>query len=41
LSPSLGVDQTWTKRTDHAPKSGCVEFLDVHPKKVRFGIFFL
>ena len=24
LGPSLGVNQMWTKRNDHAPKSECV-----------------
>ena len=24
--PSLGVNLTWTKRSDHAPKSGCADF---------------
>ena len=23
--PSLGVNRKWTKRSDHAPKNGCVE----------------
>jgi hypothetical protein len=27
LGPSLGVNQMWTKRSDHAPKSECADFL--------------
>ena len=27
LGSSLGVNQMWTKRNDHAPKSECADFL--------------
>jgi hypothetical protein len=26
LAPSLGVNQMWTKRNDHAPKNKCDDF---------------
>jgi len=41
LGPSLGVNQMWTKRNDHAPKNKCVDFfIDVEKgsieKRVKF-----
>jgi hypothetical protein len=33
LGPSLGVNQMWTKRSDHAPKSECVDIFNICPKK--------
>jgi hypothetical protein len=33
LGPSLGVNQMWTKRNGHAPRSECVDFLNICPKK--------
>ena len=32
LGPSLGVNQMWTKRNDHAPKSECANVLRYAPK---------
>ena len=34
LGPSLGVNQMWTKRNGHAPKSECAIFLIICPKRV-------
>ena len=34
LGPSLGVNQMWTKKDDHAPKSECVDLFDICPKQV-------
>ena len=34
LGFSLGVNQMWIKRNDHAPKSECVDFSNIRPKKV-------
>ena len=31
---TLGLNQMWTKKDGRAPKSECVDFLDVCPKKV-------
>ena len=31
----------WTKRSHHAPKSGCVIFLNIHPKRENLGFFFM
>ena len=36
LGPWLGVNQTWTKRSDHSPKNGRVSFL-IYIKKGNFG----
>ena len=33
LGPSLGVNQMWTKRNGHAPKSECAIFFNYMPKK--------
>ena len=33
LGPSLGVNRMWTKRNDHAPKSECVDFFNICPKR--------
>ena len=33
LSPSLGVNQMWTKKNDHAPKSEGVDFFNTCPKR--------
>ena len=33
LGPSLGVNQMWVKRNDHAPKSQCVDLFNVCPKR--------
>ena len=32
LGPSLGVNRTWTKGNDHAPKSECADFFSICPK---------
>ena len=31
--PSLGVNQLWTKKNDHAPKNECANVFDHMPKK--------
>jgi hypothetical protein len=36
LSPSLGVNRMWTKRSDHAPKSECADFIQYMVKKGSF-----
>ena len=36
LGPSLGVNRTWTKRNDHAPKSECVDFFIIYVQKGSF-----
>ena len=41
LNPWLGVNQTWTKRSDHAPKSGCAVFFNICSKRVVLRIFFM
>ena len=33
LGPSLGVNQMWTMRSDHAPKKECAQFCNMCPKK--------
>jgi hypothetical protein len=33
LGPSLGVNQMWTKKNDHAPKSEGVDLLNTCPKR--------
>ena len=33
LGPSLGVNQMWTKKSDHAPKSEGADFFNTCPKK--------
>jgi hypothetical protein len=35
LGPSLGVNQMWTKKSDHAPKSEGANFL-IHAQKGQF-----
>ena len=40
MGPSLGVNRMWTKRNDHAPKSGCASFLNIYPKG-QFWFFFM
>jgi hypothetical protein len=37
--PSLGGNGTWIKRSDHAPKSGCVDMFNICPKKAVLRIF--
>ena len=34
LDPSLDVNRMWTRMDDHAPKSECVDFLNICPKKI-------
>ena len=34
LGPSVGVNQMWTQRNDHASNSDCVDFCNICPKKV-------
>jgi hypothetical protein len=34
LGPSLGVNQMWTKKSDHAPKSEGADFFNTCPKRV-------
>ena len=36
LGPSLGVNQTWTKRNDHAPKSECIRLFLIYVQKGQF-----
>ena len=36
LGPSLRVNQMWTKKTDHAPKTECIDFLNACPKEGHF-----
>jgi hypothetical protein len=36
LGLSRGVNQMWTEKNDHAPKSECVGFLQYMPKKGTF-----
>ena len=37
LGPSLGVNQMWTRRSDHAPKDECVDFfLKKYAQKMQF-----
>jgi hypothetical protein len=31
--PSLGLNQVWTKRNDHAPKSECAHYFSICPKR--------
>jgi hypothetical protein len=33
VGPSLGVNKMWIKRNDHAPKSECVDYSNICPKK--------
>ena len=47
LGPSLGVNQTWTKKNGHALKSECAHFFKYIPKgkfwkekKIKFDILF-
>ena len=39
MGPLLGLYQTWTKRSDHAPKSGCVFFFKYMSIKGQFWEF--
>ena len=32
LGLSLGVNQMWTKKNDHSPKSECADFFNTCPK---------
>ena len=41
LGPSLGVNQLWTKKNNHAPKSECADFLKYMPKKGSFESFII
>ena len=41
LGPSQGVNWIWTKRSDHAPKSGCGDVFNIYSKRVILGIIFL
>ena len=36
LGPSLGVNQIWMKRNDHAPKNACVGFFFIYVQKGQF-----
>ena len=38
LGPLPGVNQTWTKRSDHVSKSGWVDLLNICPKRVGLRI---
>ena len=38
LDPSLGVNRTWTKRSDHALESG-FSFMYICPKRTFLGLF--
>ena len=33
LGPSLGMNQMWTKKNDHAPKNDGADFFDTCPKR--------
>jgi hypothetical protein len=37
LGPSLGVNRMWTKRNDHAARSGCDDFFYASPKRAFMG----
>ena len=41
FGPHLGVNQIWTKKSDHASKSGCADFLNTCPKRAIFRIFLM
>ena len=41
LGLSLGVNRTWTKRSDHAPKSGCADFFLICSKRLVLRNFFM
>ena len=41
LGPSLGINQIWTNKSDHAPKSGCADLFDICPKRAILGFFFM
>ena len=41
LGPWLGVNQTWTKGSDHALKSGCSNFCNICPQKPILETFFM
>ena len=36
LGPSVGVNQIWTKRNDHAPKNECVVLKKIYVPKRKF-----
>ena len=39
MDSSLGVNRMWTKRNDCAPKSECVDFYNICPKRVFLDFF--
>ena len=41
LNPSLGVNRTWAKKSDHAPKGGYAHFFNICPQRAVWGIFFM
>ena len=41
LGPCLSVNETWPKRSDHPPKSGCADLKNVYSKRVNLGFFFM
>ena len=41
LGPWLGVNWTWTKRSDHAPKNGCLDSSSICPKRGVLINFFM
>ena len=41
LGPSLSVNQTWIRRSDHASKSGCNDLKKNQVQKEKFGDFFI
>ena len=40
LGPSLGVNQMWTKKNDHAPKREWVDVFLINAQEEQFWIFF-
>ena len=36
LVPSLGINQMWTMKNDHAPKNECNDFFLIHAQKGQF-----
>jgi hypothetical protein len=41
LNPSLGVNRTWAKKSDHAPLGGSAHFFNICPQRAVWGIFFM
>ena len=39
LGPLLGVNQMWTKRNDHAPKSGRADLFIMYPKRAMLDFY--